>query len=161
MAVSSKVLTLSDEKAEVRLTIPVNSVLTEDLDVHTTTTQLRVRSRNGDIILDIPELYGTVDASRTVAVVRNGQLIITLYKLAPGEKWTSAAAAPEVVGYFELLQNFLKSTAWFAFLNCKLYKNYSLACKLTHLPRRITLCNGLSTIGILSMTKQIDWLIES
>jgi hypothetical protein len=64
----------------------------ESLDVQTTTTTLNVKEKNGADILNVPELYSTVDASKTAFEVRDGELSVTLHKLAPDVKWPTLEA---------------------------------------------------------------------
>ena len=59
----------------------------ESLDVCSTTTQLVVRDSSGHHILNVPQLYSTVDASRTRTAVSDGVLTITLHKLSPKQAW--------------------------------------------------------------------------
>ena len=61
--------------------------LSEHVSLHSTTTQLIVKDEDGTAILDIPQLYSTVDASETRKSVKDGMLSITLKKHSPEEHW--------------------------------------------------------------------------
>lgn len=66
-----------------------------DVSVHSTTTQLSVKDGFGNSILDIPQLYSTVDASETRKSHKGRTLRITLKKHSPEEGWP--ALEPEKV----------------------------------------------------------------
>jgi hypothetical protein len=81
-----------DNGKEVEVSIKVDAVA-EPVDVYSTTTALTVKDKNRSLIVNVPQLFSTVDASKTIFEVVNGELSITLQKLAPDEKWTSLEAA--------------------------------------------------------------------
>jgi len=64
----------------------------ESLVVHSTTTTLTVKKKDGTVIFSIAELFSTVDASKTAFEVRDGELSVTLHKLAK-EKWPTLEAS--------------------------------------------------------------------
>ncbi len=68
--------------------------------MHSTTTQLLVKDGSGHSILDIPQLYSTVDASKTKHAVQDGVLSIKLEKLSPQEHWP--ALQPEKVSSIDV-----------------------------------------------------------
>ena len=82
-----------------RIELPIDlQGLSEDITVHSTTTQLSVKDGSGRSILEIPQLYSTVDASETKKSVKSGVLSINLKKHSPEEHWP--ALEPEKVNIF-------------------------------------------------------------
>ena len=97
MTVNGRIITMKDKGAIVEVSAPVSEAL-QDLNVYSTTTQLRVTGASGKIILDVPQLYSTVDAALTEKTVKDGALLITLHKLSPNEQWSGLET--EEVGLF-------------------------------------------------------------
>ena len=59
----------------------------EQVSIHSTTTQLIVKDEIGKTLLHIPQLYSTVDASDTKKSIEEGMLRIRLKKHSPKENW--------------------------------------------------------------------------
>lgn len=84
MVVKSK---MHDAGDKVEVTVPTSAAL-DDLTVKVTTTALSVRQKSGDILLDVPQLFSTVDAGKSAWTVDGTALHIVLHKLDQGETWT-------------------------------------------------------------------------
>lgn len=59
----------------------------DGVQVQSSTTKLVVKDTSGRLLIDIPQLYSTVDAARTETAVKDGTLHVTLHKFTPDEKW--------------------------------------------------------------------------
>ena len=83
--------TFEDSGSTVLVTLPCVEPVS-NLDVESTTTSLCVRKQSGEVILHVPQLFSTVDASKTTWILEDDQLQICLHKLDSQLHWTEPAA---------------------------------------------------------------------
>lgn len=90
---ASEDVTFQDEGKTVRLSLKVRD-RKDELKIDSRTTTLAVFGADGKQILDVPELCGTIDASKTSWTLENGTLAIILHKL--GRETWEQLEPPEV-----------------------------------------------------------------
>ena len=89
MNTGSQKLHLVDKGETVQIVIPCQQRRIGTPIIKSSTTQLQVRDSAGDLLLDVPQLYSTVDASKTSWLQNDESLTMTLHKLSANERWTS------------------------------------------------------------------------
>ena len=74
-----------DKGSNVEIVIPITD---QNISVDSKTTSLSVKGANGQSILSVPQLQGTVDAGKTKWHTDETKLTLTLHKLG-NEAWPS------------------------------------------------------------------------
>lgn len=82
-----------DKGAIVNILVPVSHDRSEDKPVcESKTTSLSLTWPDGQSILKVAQLYGTIDASKTSCERKDNSILVTLHKLGT-DKWSSLEAS--------------------------------------------------------------------